>query len=56
MEDYGAGSSDGETNGDIYQDMRDFDKRLGGAGGKKDDPFFNQGGDSSDEDGVGGPT
>ena len=39
MEDYGGGSSDGETNGDIYQDMRDFDKRLKTT---KDDPFFNK--------------
>ena len=51
MEDYhggGGGSSDeGETNGDIYQDMRDFDKRLKTT---KDDPFFNNNHDSSDED------
>ena len=57
MEDYGRGgggyeSSDGEENGDIYQDMRDFDKRLKT---KADDPFFSaKQQDSSDEETVGG--
>ena len=35
----------------IDQDMRDFDKRVGGT--KASDPFFNNDQDSSDEETVG---